>query len=435
MKMALFLSIQPPGCSGVQAIRYGKLLPFLESEGWQIHFVGPEPGLVSVQTEAVHDQATCCHYTNRVSGSRRYSVRKNRHPRGSLPHIWFGLLQLFYRLAESITAHDPFAYTRTGLILTALSEARRINFNLVAGICPDYQILEAALQVARILDRPFVAIYDDPHGHRDIDTFHPAEPDRQKVLLGNAAGAIFASPLTEKRYRMSGLLGKTISCFIPDSYCHTLICRSHSDSSSGERKQNVHILHLGNLGPWRPIEPFLDALLNLQRHRPDIRLHVSLYGFLYEQASMRIRSSPELLSMVGPHQPVDHEHSHSLAAEADILLVVIGPRHTDNLPSKFFDYLGHSRPILILGPTGNPLEAIIAKLGIGLYKDIQSREAIEQGLTEIITNPSAYTSGYRRNAALIRNYSSDSVARMWARSLNWILESQTRGSATSEASS
>ena len=66
VKRALLVMIQPPGCSGVQALIYNKLLPFLDDSEWELHFAGPAPELVSVLTEQLPYPAERLHYTNAV---------------------------------------------------------------------------------------------------------------------------------------------------------------------------------------------------------------------------------------------------------------------------------------------------------------------------------------------------------------------------------
>ena len=56
LRRLLLLSIQPPGASGVQAIRYAKLLAHLRVLGWEVHVLGPDPALDSVHREPVQAQ-------------------------------------------------------------------------------------------------------------------------------------------------------------------------------------------------------------------------------------------------------------------------------------------------------------------------------------------------------------------------------------------
>ena len=63
MRRLLVVMIQPPGCSGVQALIYNKLLPFFEGQGWEVHFAGPAPWLCSVLTERLAYPQERLHYS------------------------------------------------------------------------------------------------------------------------------------------------------------------------------------------------------------------------------------------------------------------------------------------------------------------------------------------------------------------------------------
>ena len=92
--------------------------------------------------------------------------------------------------------------------------------------------------------------------------------------------------------------------------------------------------------------------------------------------------------------------------------MVIGPRHLDNQPSKFFEYLGHSKPMLVLGPIGNPIQAIVEKLGIGLYVDILDRDEIRVSIMRLVDNYADFVESYRSNHSEIQQYSAEQAAQI-----------------------
>jgi glycosyltransferase involved in cell wall biosynthesis len=437
MPRALILSLQPPGCSGVQARRYGKLLPHMAAAGWEFHFVGPDPSLDSVLPEVVPDQQRFCHYSRQVSLSQVCAIRKNRRRRGSPLHGWFALRQLVHRLLERLLNHDSLEHTISGITQTALTTAARLDFDMVAGICPDFRVLEAARRVADQLQQPFIAIYDDPFGHREVGAFHPAEPARQRALLTAARGAIFASPLTLRRYWDQGLLGNTPSAFLPDCFdaLQYALSTDHAGASraapGGSGSAALKVFHPGSLGPWRPIEALLQAV-RVYSQEPQRPIVLYLYGYLYEQARRAIGADEVLRTCVELHAPVSNEQSHRHAERADVLLVLIGPRHTDNLPSKFFEYLCHPTPILVAGPSGSPLEDILSTLQKGIYCDINDSDSIYHGLMEITANSDQYRRQHHRNREAIAAYSSKALARRWGETFDRFLlqeaaDAQTKG--------
>jgi len=417
MARALILSLQPPGGCGVQARRYAKLLPHLPAAGWDVHVVGPDPRLDAVTPEPFPGQERFCHYSQWVSRSQRCSIRKNRRRAGTPLHLWYGLRQLIHRRLEQLAGHNPQTHALKGLRATALETAETIPFDVVAGICPDFTVLEVARDVAGQLGKPFIAIYDDPCGHREKGLFHPAHPERQRAVLAAAAGAVFASPLTLQRYREQGLLGATPASFLPDCFevgnAPPPAART-GPAAPGEPTATVGapltLFHPGNLGPWRPIEPLLEAVRRWEREGHG-ELRILLYGYLYAAARTAIRSDPSLRTAIRVHAAVSNERSHQLAEAADALLVLIGPRHTDNLPSKFFEYLPHATPVLVAGPLGNPLQAILEDLHKGLYCDIESSSSIFDALVALQRQTSGYRDRHRLNPDAIGAYAAPQVAR------------------------
>ena len=421
MPRALILSLQPPGGGGVQARRYAKLLPHLTAAGWEFHVVGPDPKLDAVTPEPLSGQEQFCHYSRRVSRSQRCAIRKNRRRAGTPLHLWFGLRQLIHRRLERLGGHDPRTHALEGLRATALATAATIPFDLVAGICPDFLVLEIAMEVAGQLGKPFVAIYDDPYGHREKGLFHPAQTERQRAVLAAAAGAVFASPLTLERYRQQGLLGSTPARFLPE--CFEAGAQPPPPTATGtapaapvepmaETGDPLTLFHPGNLGPWRPIEPLLEAVRRWQLEGNGA-LRILLYGYLYEAARTTIRSDPYLRRVIRVEAAVSNERSHQLAEAADALLVLIGPRHTDNLPSKFFEYLPHATPVLVAGPAGNPLQGILEDLHKGLYCDIESSTAIFDALVALRRQAGGYREHHHHHRDSIGAYAAPQVARAW----------------------
>jgi hypothetical protein len=136
------------------------------------------------------------------------------------------------------------------------------------------------------------------------------------------------------------------------------------------------------------------------------------YGYLYPRAQELIHSllaNPGRIS-IHIHAAVDHLHSHWIAAEADIFLVMIGARHLDNQPSKFFVYLGHHKPVLVIGPPGNPIQGLVEQFGIGVFCDVNDPAAIRQGLLRIVRDYATYQAAFAREADAIRRYGADAVA-------------------------
>ena len=417
VKRALLVMIQPPGCSGVQALIYNKLLPFLESSEWELHFAGPVPELVSVLTEKLNYPKERLHYTTNVSASTRFSIRKNRSPKRSLPYIFYGFLQLLARWLEAITGHDVDAFLLAGLETAIRQAEQHWTFDLIAGKSPDFRILALVSDITKAMHKPFLALIDDPHGARDEFGFYPTEPDLQKRIFDQSCGALFMSPLTMQRYVDAGLVAPEKAVNLTDSYPEMadLYFPNRSELATRQRsavlQAPLRMLYLGMLPEWRPVEPFLDALVRWhQENDLCIPLRLDIYGYVYPAAQQCIQDNALLAKMIKIHPMVSYSQSHWLAQDADLQLVVIGPRHHDNYPSKFFEYLGHHKPVLVLGPPQNPLKAVLDRLGIGVYVDGRDTQSIMEALGRIQMNYDTLKQAYQTHADAIEAYSASRVA-------------------------
>ena len=418
MRRLLVVLSQPPGCSGVQALIYNKLLPFYERHGWEIHFSGPAPWLSSVLTESLAYPPERLHYTTNVSASQCFSVRKNRQRKQSILYFGYGVLQLLARLLERLKRHDSEAYLLRGMRQTVREAEQRWNFDLIAGKSPDFKVLALTHELCQEMGKPFLALIDDPYGARDEQGFYPKTPELQQAILGDSRGALFMSPLTKERYVDAGLVERHKAHFISDSYPVNDELYGTERLAQPRERQPVsesgllQLIYLGMLPEWRPIEPFLEALTALDAPPGALRpmVQLAVYGFVYAAARRRIASDPRLAGMIQIQPMVSYAESHALADEADVQLVVIGPRHLDNVPSKFFEYLAHHKPMLILGPPQNPLRQIVTDLKIGLYVDGRQAEAIQAALESIKRDYSSFQQAYTEQAAAIEAFSAPQVA-------------------------
>lgn len=419
MRRVLLVMIQPPGCSGVQALIYNKLLPYLDQHGWEFHFAGPAPWLVSRLTERLDYPPERLHYTTNISPSLRFAVQKNRHKKFSLNYLFFGFLQLLSRITEKLTRHDSEAYLLRGLEKTVRQAESQWTFDLIAGKSPEFKILKLMSQITRSMNKPFLAMVVDPHGARDESGFYPSEPDLQRDILGQSCGALFMSPLTKDRYMEMGLVRPEKAHYFTDSYPElpqlyeaNRSALSLKPEASTRVGANLKMIYLGMLPEWRPIEPFLDALQTLSERQEgsEPSYQLSIFGFVYPKAEQRIAADPRLASLIQIHPMVSYCESHWLAEDADIQLVVIGPRHIDNYPSKFFEYLAHQKPVLVLGPLENPLRDIVNQLKIGLYLDSRDTPGILDALSHLQANYSTFRRAYQEHGQEIESFSAHHVA-------------------------
>ena len=431
MRKVLLLSLQPPGCSGVQARRYAKLLPGLPREGWEMHVVGPDPGLIAERMEGPTPAPAAAHYTTRVVASRRWSVRRSRLGRFTAAGLFCAAMQVLHRLLERLRRIDGFADLQGAMVSSALAAHRSVGVDLIVAVSPDFRLLESSAALAAQLHRPFVACYDDPHGHRDQHGFSPAQIERQRQVLDQAARVVFASPLTQERYIAAGLVdaartSTVMDCFLESDEAARALPASGEGAveamAMAERRRGpFHLVHLGNIPPWRPLTTVFQALLDAAGLDAS-PVVMENYGFLYGEAREQLRRQPKLADHVRLHRPVSLERSHQLAETADALLVLVGPRHIDNIPSKFFEYLAHPVPILVIGPPGNPLEHLVADLQVGRFADVNRSEAIHNALCTLISERASagpsFRSDIERRRRRVQAFGSRAATRRWGEVFN-----------------
>jgi hypothetical protein len=428
MKRILLVMMQPPGSSGVQGLIYNKILPYLEACGWEFHFAGPSPELASVMTETVPCPGERLHYTRNISWSRRFSVLKNRQSKKTPLFLLYGLGQLLSSWIEKLLNHDPQSHLLHGLAQTLRQADRQYHYDLIAGKSPDFFILETVAQISNSIHKPLVAMVDDPYGKRDGAEFYPFEVEKQKQILNQSCGAIFMSPLTRDRYVWAGLVSASKAYAFTDSYPSSDFYYQPGRSRLGSSRagdpslqpERLRLAHLGMIPEWRPIDTMLAAIETMAEP-----ISIDIFGYVYPHAQKLIADSAKLRQQIHCHTPVSYDESHFVAEDCDLLLVVIGPRHLDNQPSKFFEYLGHGKPVLVLGPLGNPIEAIVNELGIGLYCDILSQESIATGLLQLAHHYDNYVQSYERQQHAIQAYSAEQVARHWGQCLDAMLARAT----------
>ena len=416
MKKALIFMMQPPGCAGIQAYRMFKILPFMEKYGWELHFVGPDPSVTSLYLEPVLRGNKICHYTRDIAFSQYFSVKRNRIKGQSPVKIFYGGCQAVSLILERVFRFDAYKYLEKGMIEQATKALGQHDYQLIAGLCPDFKILKTAYAFALFHRKPLIAIYDDPHGARWEGQFYPAEPEKQREILDFASGAIFASPLTHDRYVEQKLVTAKKTFVMHDSFPDI-----PDREEAGDRDlQKLNMVHLGNLPAYRPIDSLLEALEEFRAKPENPKLRIDFYGYVYPEAIRKIKNSASFSQAIHIHKEVTHSQSHEIAGRTDVLLVVIGPRHIDNCPSKFFEYLCHSKPVFVVGPKGNPIEGIVETLGIGKYSDINDAQAIFNGIISIVKNYDNYRMAYEKNKNLIQEYSAENTAYKWAQVLDKI---------------
>jgi hypothetical protein len=175
------------------------------------------------------------------------------------------------------------------------------------------------------------------------------------------------------------------------------------------------------LPEWRPIETLFEAI----RSAPPAVL-IDFFGYVYPAARQLMKSDSQLSEVMRCwRQSLTLSECHFLAEDCDILLVVIGPRHLDNQPSKFFEFLGHRKPMIVLGPQGNPIQTILEHIPIGVFADIESSESIAHAFQNVVSHYQVFVDAYTTHSSQLAAYNDVNTAAHWSFCLNTMLRHQS----------
>ncbi len=413
-KKALIFLGQPPGANGVQSTRYTKLAKPLEAKGWDLYFVGPDPRLTSVVLEPT--RGARCFYSSGIAKARYYSVLRHRLPKSHLlGRSFYAACQAFSMIIARLKNQDTAVEFLKQMRSVGQQVLTKHKIDLIAGDCPEFEVLALAAEMASEHKLPLFAIYEDPYAAREVNNFTAHEYDRQKAIIDQANLTAFASSLTRQRYIDCGLVKKT-STYFYDSY-DEIENTLNIENEAGSQGTKLSFLHLGNLAQWRPIEALLSALKTYNLNSAQ-SIEFNNYGICYPQAVDAVKKDHVLSQAFKLKGSVSWSDSHLRAAASDVLVTIIGPRHQDNCPSKFFEYMGHHKPLLVLGPHGNPVADLLNNIGVGVYADIEDTSAILRAIEKVVDESDKFRHAYTLNRKKVERFSVNSVAQDWQKMLD-----------------
>jgi hypothetical protein len=93
--------------------------------------------------------------------------------------------------------------------------------------------------------------------------------------------------------------------------------------------------------------------------------------------------------------------------------------------SKFFEYLGHQKPVFVIGPPGNPIQQIVEDLQIGLFCDVNSADSIRSGFELLSNRYNSMIEAFATNRVAINQYSASQVAKHWCECLDKMLSASS----------
>jgi glycosyltransferase involved in cell wall biosynthesis len=273
-------------------------------------------------------------------------------------------------------------------LAAALRLHRRLRFDAVITTSP----VESTHGVGLALSRrgvPWVVDLRDGWRFEPVREEWPARAQRrldellERVVVRGAETVVTVSePISADLRCRYGVDAVTITNgFDPDDL------RDAQPPAGAVSPHKITLAHTGALGSTQTLEPLLEALARLGREDPSLpdRVELVLAG-AQTGAQRALYAQPQFAPFVRHLGFMSHEHSMGLQREADLLILVTSGLRTSEATGKLYEYLGASRPILVLG-AGSAAAEIVVGAGAGSAIPVRDADAAEQALRELLATP------------------------------------------------
>ena len=296
-----------------------------------------------------------------------------------------------HRAERWLRVRDP--WTRSwieGSTQLGIEAAREADVELVYAWMQPYASAEAAMQIAKAIDRPWVADLGDPWALDEM-MIYPTGLHRRLELrlmrrvLGTAAAIVMSTPEAARRVRAAfPELGDKIVLAIPNGFdaadfagepptrsddAFRIVHTGYLHTELGHRQRRTAALRRLLGGSVRGVDILsrshvylIEAVEQVRREHAELaeRLEIHFAGVLSDRDLAVARRSPatRILGFVS------HEESLALMRSADLLFLPMhdlpeGERATV-VPGKTYEYLASGRTILAAAPEGDARDLLHA---------------------------------------------------------------------------
>lgn len=188
-------------------------------------------------------------------------------------------------------------------------------------------------------DLPWIQIWGDPWSGdlstmgfmKGITSLYEAK------LLEKADKIVYVSVVTANEIQKKFPKMKDKIHYIPRSFYP--ISQSYTSKDS---ENNIRIIYTGLITAGRNIFHLIDVMNSNQKN--NIPIVFDIYGQLSQDIKERLAVYPN----VNVYNGVDFEHMARIYNSASILLFLSNPGGSSQIPGKFFDYMGTTKPMLCL---------------------------------------------------------------------------------------
>jgi glycosyltransferase involved in cell wall biosynthesis len=221
----------------------------------------------------------------------------------------------------------------------------------------------AAGWIARRTGIPWVAEFQDPLVHGDWSRGKVARMAFsfvERYVCAHASRVVFLTEEARRRAAARTSLGDRGRCIHPGA---------EALSELPSRRGNgafLRFAHLGSFGGSRNPEVLLEALRRLLDERPELaeRLRFDFYGNSDANSKRLLHAFPRE-GVVTFHGRVSRSDSLAAMRDADVLVLIqnVADYSAETIPSKVYEYLVASRPILALVHRNPELAGMLTVLG------------------------------------------------------------------------
>jgi len=367
MRVLMVAPAFPPN-DGIGPVRNGKVAKWLTEMGHHVRVVTAHQPYHSrlLKIEVPTEHVVYVPYIDLaapsrvVQGGRAKQIANSNRPasllRRRLKSLW-RLIQIVVHFPDHFILWYPAAVRAADRVAGSFSP------DIVYSSSPPFTAHVAARRIARKIGVPWVADFRDLWADSHHTAGYPKvrkhlERVFEKHILKDAAGIVTASPaFTEimQRWHNQPMLTMT-NGYDPEDY-----------PTKGVRcaeEGKLSLVYAGTFYDNFDVSLLLRALRLLG---PDAeRVRLTFFGKGLEPVVIAA-SRLEVSGLVDVRGPVPRDEAMALQVGADafVLFTWTDERFGGWLPAKLFSYLGAQRPILAIGPHGNPLGRFIEALGVG----------------------------------------------------------------------
>lgn len=386
MKKVLIITYYWPPSGGAGVQRWLKFAKYLPEFGWEPIVLTVDPNVASYpQTDESLEEEASSIETYRTKTFELYSLYTSLKKNKEIPYGGFSNEQepnIVQKTARFLRGNFFIPDPRRGWNRYAMTKAKELikkyNIELVITTSPPHSTQLIGLKLKKLFPN-VIWISDLRDPWTDIYFYNKFYPTK----LARSIDSKFEKEVVEHSditVTVSPSIQKTLQNRYPNSAVKVLT-NGYDPTDFGEelfesKSKNKEIVYAGTITTDYPLKEIIAiAKNNAELHFRFIGSHPREFREMLEKEKVSDRF---VFQKSIPHNEVTRE-----MINAGILLLLIPkvPQNEGILTGKLFEYIGSKSPILVIGPEGGDVEAIIKETNSGVY--INYNNAVHISNTDI----------------------------------------------------